>query len=149
MSILKNFKRRGFKDALNPRKWRIFFRYVRSWVKSGLYQSKAEEAGIPSKTLNEYSELTTPHELEQIVWRMSQESCRECLISGSCTHCGCASPELFYDRENWCSGMHWLAMVDEEMWTYTKAAQGIQIDQDYLNEVSNFGKIKNFKDGRH
>jgi hypothetical protein len=154
MSIWKNISKRGLKDILNPVKWMIFIRYIRKTVKgigdywsAGVWENGFEEEDLISEaTLAEYSELSTPHQLEQIVYRMSQPGCRECLIDGECHHCGCKSPDLFYDRTNWCSGNHWSAMLSKEDWDDFVRERGVIIDEDYLTQVVKFGKIVDFKE---
>lgn len=124
MSVVENFKLRGFQDLLSPKKWWIYVRF---------FFNKTFKKG--------YDEFKNRHELEQIVYRMSHPGCRECVLKGACVHCGCKSPELFYDRTNYCSGEHWNEMMSKESWEEFKTMYGISIDEDYLEQVSKQGII--------
>lgn len=55
---------------------------------------------------------------EQVVYR--SEECSDCLKRGYCEHCGCPTPELFYDRKNSCSGGKWGPMFDAKQWNEYK-----------------------------
>ena len=155
MSIWTNIRKRGLRDVLNPRKWIIFIRYLRK-LRNGASKPDGKKdlseiynggnTEITSATLEEYTELWNPHELEQISVRMSNLECRTCLKAGTCHHCGCTSPDLFYDRTNWCSGQHWGAMVGERLWERHKETYQIEIDPDYMKEIRKHGKIVNYKD---
>ena len=97
MSILTNLKKRGLKDILNPTKWKIFLRNeVRK--KSGIT--------IQDEDMIAYC--------EQVIYRLN--SCRPCLEKGECTHCGCKTPDLFFDKDMVCSGGQWPAMKKTEDW---------------------------------
>lgn len=76
---------------------------------------------------------------------MSEPGCRGCIKAGECNHCGCKSPELFYDKNNWCSGEHWNEMIAAESWKEYKEESDIEIDEDYLDQVKKFGTIRKFK----
>lgn len=129
MSLLHNLRRRGLRDILNPKKWKIFARYARL------------------KALRkEYEELTIPEYREQIVYRMTQPGCRECIAKGECVHCGCKSPELFFDKENECSGMFWFEMLEPDSWITYATEQGIETDPFYLEQLDKYGTIKKFKE---
>lgn len=129
MSLINNLKKRGFKDILNPRKWKIFARYM------------------AHTALNtEYPELDVPEYQEQIAIRMAHPGCRACIKSGECVHCGCKSPELFLDKTNECSGGHWFTMIDPEQWPEFKKKAGIEPDPFYLEQVIKLGKVVKFKE---
>lgn len=96
----------------------------------------------------EYEELSIPEYVEQITYRMSQPGCKPCVEGKECTHCGCKSPELFFDRSNDCSGMNWMPMVSAADWPEYKKGSAIEIDPDYLAQVKKYGKIIKFKDSR-
>lgn len=156
MSLFKNIKKRGLKDVLRPRKWGIFIRYLRSkfrpldgWQgRDPLIEEQVPETefDIDPKILREYTELTTPHELEQIAWRMSFSQCKPCLEKGECVHCGCKSPELFYDRNNECSAMSWYQMYDRKTWEELKDFDSTtyEVNPDYIEQIKKHGRIINF-----
>lgn len=160
MSLFENIKKRGLKDILRPRKWGIFVRFLRSkWMSEDekltqdvfdIFKEKGIDPStynIDAKLIKEYSELTTPHELEQIAWRMQFRDCRQCIKSGACVHCGCKSPELFYDRSNECSALNWTGMVDKETWDEWKARSSMfHVDPDYIKQIKIYGEIIKFKD---
>lgn len=103
MSLITNLKKRGLRDILNPRKWGIFMR------------SKKKYERIAVEDLQYRSEM--------VVYRMSL--CKSCVQEGSCLHCGCKSPELFYDPQNWCSGGNWDSIKCREDWEKFKNQMGI------------------------
>ena len=160
MSLFENIKKRGLKDLLRPKKWWIYFRYLRSkywrsdeWGGRDPLISKDTSNHVPEhefdidpKLLKEYKELTNRHELEQIAWRMNFRDCSQCLRAGKCVHCGCKSPELFYDRTNECSAMNWFEMLDKEAWNEFKAIGSVIIDPDYIEQIKKHGEIIKFKD---
>lgn len=125
MSIISNLKKRGLKDILNPKKWKIFARYAKLKLLK-----------------QEYSEMFIPEYLEQISIRMSEPGCRPCLEKGECVHCGCKSPDLFFEKNMECSGGNWFAMVPPEMWRDIR--KGYDINQDYLEQIKKHGKIISF-----
>lgn len=154
MSIWNNLRKRGLRDILNPKKWKIFSRFLRKKVTEKVAKEPEEnlaeiynkgDTEITHGTLKEYSELWNAHELEQIAHRMGNLGCRECLRDGECYHCGCVSPDLFYDRTNWCSGNHWGTMLSEREWNKFKALHGIEVDYDYVKQIRKHGKIVKFK----
>ena len=121
MSLLNNLRKRGLTDILNPKKWGIFARYLKM------------------KALRlEYEELSIPEYAEQIVQRMSHPGCRNCIIEGECTHCGCKSPELFFDKSNECSGANWFTMQSPESWRES----GVEVDPEQVKYLQKHGTIK-------
>lgn len=126
MSIISNLKKRGFKDVLNPKKWKIFARSI------GLRALKKE-----------YSEMFVPEYLEQVSIRMSEPGCRPCLKKGECVHCGCKSPDLFFEKDMECSGGNWKEMIPPKIWNQVKSSYGV--DQDYIDQIKKHGKIIKFK----
>lgn len=127
MSLIKNIKARGFKDILNFRKIKIYFRYRKL------------------KALKrQYKELVIPEYLEQMVLRMQNPGCRECIEEHECVHCHCKTPENFYDKHNECSLGNWQPMYPPNVWQ--KFRHRHKIDQDYLKQIKKYGKIIKFKD---
>ena len=80
--IWGNFKKRGLKDILNPKKW---------WI-------------VIDASLAEYYGLTLA-KAELVVYRSLM--CPKCVEKGECIHCSCGVPENMYSEENWCSGGNW------------------------------------------
>lgn len=124
MSLLENLRKRGLKDVTNPKKWGMY-------LKSTL--------GL------EYEEFSSPAYVEQMVWRMTQEGCRECVNGTKCIVCGCKTPNLFYDRRSECEGMHWGPMMEPEEWVKYKEEHDIIIDVDYMAQLLELGKIETWK----
>jgi hypothetical protein len=127
MSLWQNIKKRGLKDLLNPLKWKVF---VRSQVLRALKK--------------EYPEMQVPEYQEQIAYRMSRPDCRKCVTSGECHHCGCVSPDLFYEADNWCSGNEWEGMIPAVDWNQYKEDMNIVVNPDYITQVKKYGRIINF-----
>ncbi len=123
MSLIKNLRNRGLKD-INLRKAKIYLRYWKYRLKG-----------------TSYPELLVPEYREQIAIRMANPGCRECVLAGECIHCGCPSPELFYDKDNRCSEGNFDTMYDPETWRET----GVKPDPFYLKQIENKGVIKEFK----
>lgn len=128
MSLITNIKKRGLKDALNPKKWKIFARYF-------FFRALKKE----------YPELSVPEFIEQATYRMSHPGCRECVLKGECVHCGCKSPDLFIDKDNWCSGEHWYEMQPPHLWEEFKKMNDIVIDPFYLEQVKKQGIITKWR----
>jgi len=126
--IWNNIKLRKGKDILNPKKWKIFARY--------LYLRALKK---------EYSEMFVPEYLDQVSLRMSDPGCRQCLSKGECVHCGCKTPDLFFEKSMECSGGNWFSMIPKDDWVNYKEKSGIVIDQDYIDQIKKYGKIINFK----
>lgn len=128
MSVLKNLKLRGFKDILNPKRWKIF-----------LNSKKREIVGTtfimePSTTPEEIKKnsVTIGNEemqsfIEQVFYRQSFGECIGCWKNGSCTHCGCKAPELFYEKEMVCSGGNWNEVLPPAEWEEFKKQFGLKI----------------------
>lgn len=127
MSILKNIRKRGLRDILNLKKWKIFARYIKL---KALKQ--------------EYEEMFIPEYLEQVSIRMSNPGCRPCLDGGECIHCGCKTPDLFFEKDMECSGGNWLSMIPANMWEEYKKDSGIEVNQDYIEQIKKHGKIVKF-----
>lgn len=126
MSLLSNLRKRGFKDIFNPKKWGIFGRYL-----------------VRRAMRKQYPELSNTLYLEQIVYRMTREGCQQCILAGECVHCGCISPQLFYDKDNWCSGMHWNEMFDNwKAWNEFKTMNGIVISEEQVKQVRDYGRVE-------
>ena len=122
MSLLTNLRKRGLRDILSLKKIRVFFRF--------LTKGKKEK----------YEELKVREYLEQIVFRMRK--CPDCVEAGECLHCGCKSPELFYDKDNYCSEDRWQEMKNPEEWRKHKKKHGIIIKPKYINDIKIHGIIK-------
>ena len=99
--IFRNIKKRGLKDAINPKKWKIMAKHVVG----------ADEIPL--------------HEAEQIVYRACR--CRPCLENGSCLDCGCEIQGAIASKDNWCSDGKWTAIMDKDDWDQYKADAGITI----------------------
>lgn len=127
MSLISNIRKRGLADIFSPKKWKIFARYLYLKI-----------------TGKEYAEMYVPEYLEQIAYRMSRPGCRPCLEGGECTHCGCKSPELFFEKDNECSGLEWFAMMEKDRWEQHKKDLKLKINQDYINQILKHGKIVKF-----
>ena len=126
MSLRKNIEKRGLKDITNPKKWKIF---LRSKVLKALKK--------------EYSEMFIPEYLEQISIRMSHPDCRDCLEAGECVHCGCKTPDLFYEKDMECSGGNWTTMEPPEIWVDLREIY--EINDDYIRQIKEFGRIIDFE----
>lgn len=126
MSIIKNIRLRGLKDILNPKKWKIFARYLKM------------------KALKEeYQELNIRAYQEQIVLRMKHPECQRCIKEGECFHCGCKSPELFFDKDNYCSGGAWDAMMNPDQWEeFKRLVKMPDVSEDDINYLLKHGTIK-------
>jgi len=123
VSLIENIKKRGLKDIFNLKKIKIFSRF------------------LSRKALKrKYPELSIPHYKEQIVYRM--RLCPDCLEAGKCINCSCISPELFYDRENYCSEDRWKEMKEKEEWEKEKIEKGITISKKHLKDLEKEGIIK-------
>lgn len=120
MSILTNLRKRGLKDVLDPKRWKLYFRGKKR-EKDGTTLQIAEEETL---TVNN-EELQSF--IEQVIYRQSFAECKQCLEKGECIHCGCKSPELFYDKEMVCSGGNWQEMKSPEDWNEYKKDIGIEI----------------------
>ena len=127
MSLISNLRKRGLIDLFNPKKWKIFARYlaIKAFKK-------------------EYSEMFVPEYLEQISLRMSHPGCRQCFHAGECTHCGCKTPDLFFEKSMECSGNHWSTMISPEDWNDYKEKAGIEVNQDYVEQIRKYGVIREF-----
>lgn len=94
----------------------------------------------------EYADVfEDPNLLGQVAVRMANPGCRQCLAEGECVHCGCKSPDLFFERSMECSGMHWFAMIPSESWKTYAEQSGINVDDDYIKQIRKYGKIVEFK----
>lgn len=107
MSIIKNIKKRGLKDILNPWRWKMFLRSK---------QREFQGIKLEQKEILSYC--------EQVVYRTNL--CKPCLKNGACTHCECAVPDLFYDKKMVCSGGNWVEMVSPEKWENYKKELGLE-----------------------
>jgi predicted RNA-binding Zn-ribbon protein involved in translation (DUF1610 family) len=123
MSLIENLRKRGVKDIFNLTKIKVFTRYLKM---------------LALKT--EYNELRVPEYTEQIVYRMKK--CPDCMESTKCQNCGCKSPELFYDKDNFCSEDRWGKMESPEKWADFKLENGIIINPKYVKDVKKHGVIK-------
>lgn len=123
MSLIGNIRARGFKDILSPTKWGVFARYLK---RRALKQ--------------EYPELSVPGYVEQIAVRMKK--CPDCTESPTCVHCTCKSPELFYDKDNYCSEERWKEMIPPEEWEEYKKTNGININPKHIKQILKHGVIK-------
>lgn len=138
MSLLKNLKNRGLKDILNPKRWVMFLRSKWVWIQS-LFIGKV---GALKKEYKQVFE--TPELLEQAVLRMANPGCRQCLKEGECVHCGCKSPDLFFEQNMECSGGNWFGMYPPEFWRRYRDSAKLEINKDYIKQVKKYGKIVKF-----
>ena len=53
------------------------------------------------------------YQKEQITHRSNV--CQDCLIAGKCPHCGCPTPDKFFQFQP-CEGKRWPALMDEKDW---------------------------------
>lgn len=126
MSLIRNLKSRGFKDILNPKKIKIWFRYILLKLRN-----------------KNYPELSIDFKLEQIAYRMMEPGCRACIYQGECVICHCPSPQQFYDQNNYCSGMNWVEMKEtKEEWEVFKKENNIIIPIEYIDQIKQYGVIK-------
>ena len=120
MSLLKNIRLRGFKDILNPERIKLYFRGKKRGKEGTTLQITNDEAlTVNNEELQSF--------IEQVIYRQSFAECKQCLEKGECIHCGCKSPELFYDKEMVCSGGNWQEMKSPEDWNEYKKDIGIEI----------------------
>lgn len=61
---------------------------------------------------------------EQVLYRSIL--CRDCLIAGSCTHCGCTVPENMFSAINYCSDEKWGPMKPYGSWEDFKNKNNIK-----------------------
>lgn len=108
MSIWDNFKKRGFKDILNPRKWLVFLKWKRD-KKRGYIKVPVDEG------------LTY---CRQVVYRSLL--CRECVKQGQCKDCECKVPDNMLYPNNRCSEMNWLEMKSKE--EFEKELENLGLD---------------------
>ena len=107
MSLLTNFKKRKFKDILNPERWAMFLRSWRGKTSGTTFKIGDENVNFTNEQLQSY--------IEQVSYRESFEECRTCLNEGACIHCGC-DKSLFLDPKMVCSGGNWPEMMTVEKW---------------------------------
>jgi len=88
--------------------------------------------------------MLVPEYMDQIALRMAHEGCRTCLENGECFHCGCKSPDLFYEKDMECSGGNWSGMIDKSLWPKIKKDTGVKPNPEYLEQIKKHGKIINF-----
>lgn len=120
MSLLTNIRLRGFKDILNPERIKLYFRGKKR-AKEGttLQIADGETLVVTNEKLQSF--------IEQVIYRQSFAECKKCMEKGECIHCGCKSPELFYDELMVCSGGNWQEMKSPEDWQEYKKDIGIEI----------------------
>lgn len=71
--------------------------------------------GTSKKLLDDLDIVNVPeHEAKQIIIRAS--TCSDCLENGSCFHCGCTTPDLFYDPKKVDAKKKWGKMMSKEEW---------------------------------
>jgi len=120
MSLWSNIRKRGLKDILNPYRWVLFARAkVREESGTIIDIGGGESLKVRNEELQSY--------IEQIIYRQSFSDCGDCLKNGQCTHCGCKTPDLFYDKEMVCSGGNWNVMLSPDQWEEFKKDLGIKI----------------------
>lgn len=120
MSIWTNLRKRGLSDILSPHRWSLYFRGKKRGKEGTTLKISSDE----SLTVNN-EELQSF--IEQVVYRQSFAECKKCVEKGECIHCGCKSPELFFDKEMVCSGGNWQEMKTPEDWAEYKKDIGIDI----------------------
>lgn len=120
MSIITNIRKRGLKDILNPKRWILYIRGLRRGSSGTTLQiSKTDSLTLSNEELQSF--------IEQVIYRQSFTECKRCLKEGACIHCGCKSPELFYDKEMVCSGGNWNEMLLPKDWNEFKSDNEIEI----------------------
>lgn len=120
MSIWKNIWLRGTTDLLSPSRWKLYFRGKKRAKEGTTLQIAQDETLIvTNEKLQSF--------IEQVVYRQSFPECKKCVEKGECIHCGCKSPELFYDEEMVDSGGNWQEMKSPEDWAEFKKDIGIEI----------------------
>ena len=110
MNLFENIRKRGFKDILDPDKWRAWA----SWMlKVGLQKLGS-------------SEILLEHwEIEQYMYRLIM--CKDCIDAGKCAHCGCDIMGLISDQKSSCSAGKWAPMLPDYQWEDFKEKHGIKI----------------------
>lgn len=119
MSIITNFRKRKFKDILNPARWILYIRGIKRGFKGTTLKINGEDSlTVDNENLQSF--------IEQVVFRQSFPECRKCFEQGQCIHCGC-DKSLFYDQQMVCSGGNWGEMKSPEEWEEYKNEVGITI----------------------
>lgn len=91
--VLRNIWKRGLKDVSDPER-----------IKMYLEGNDIKKNGIHL----DYEEII-PF-CENVVMRLHQEGCKECVVLGECTHCSCSLPNAFFVKDFYDSGGHFEAM---------------------------------------
>lgn len=61
--------------------------------------------------------------------------CKPCLNAGSCEHCGCATPHLFFAPNKTDAGNKWGVMLEAAEWEEYKKENNINIDDTEKNVI--------------
>lgn len=113
-SVWLNLKKRGLKDLTDP-----------SRIKNYLDGSKIEKEGIHL----DYDEIQSY--CEQLVYRLSNAGCADCVKSGNCAHCGCEVPLSMMVKPYECSGGNFVGMMEPKQWEEYKKETGLYFKIDY------------------
>lgn len=87
-----------------------------------------------------FKEDIKTHIREQAMYRASL--CNKCLINGSCMHCGCSTPGVFFAPNKVDANNKWGAMLGEKNWELYKVENNIDISV-ITKEVEDAIKINN------
>lgn len=122
MSLLENVEKRGFKDILNPKKWKVFIVWLLKLALNRLSKSETKEV---AEEAQKATRLYTKSELEQVIYR--RRLCKECWERGSCVACGCDAVGEMQDLTTKCADGKWKAAMDAPSWESYKSKLGIKI----------------------
>lgn len=122
MSLLENIQKRGFKDILNPNKWRIFTIWILKRMLAYLSKSSDQEV---SQEAQKVTRLYTKSELEQIILRIRK--CRECYERGTCIKCGCDAVGEMQEPTTKCADGKWKAFISADKWESYKQKVNFKI----------------------
>lgn len=75
-------------------------------------------SGVSNQLIQTHGKGLPTYMLEQIAYRMFL--CKDCLMKGSCPHCLCRAPTLFYSATKVDALKKWGPMVSEEEWILFK-----------------------------
>lgn len=113
MSILRNIRKRGFKDILNPKRVLLFFRAKK--------HKQQDYIKIPYDNIESYC--------EQYIYR--RFLCKPCYDANECTHCGCKAKEVIAEPTATCSADEWFEMLNPAQWEEQKKENGITIKVEF------------------
>ncbi len=116
-----NLSKIKLEHVTSPKKWKNFIVGMYRTFKFGAFGAK------------QYSTLYTAimkadmpvHYKEQVLWRATQ--CSDCLLNGSCLHCGCEMPGKFLDETDECDQNKWGPMMVSPVWDMFKEDNNVQL----------------------